>query len=75
MKTNSWCQINDFLFIWKGNWEQKKKRFWMRRRSGEEEERNIKSVYEIKFKVPNKTKLFMRIIFLVFINTKISKRV
>ena len=22
MKTNLWCQINDFLFIWKGNWEQ-----------------------------------------------------
>ena len=22
MKTNLWCQINDFLFIWKGNREQ-----------------------------------------------------
>ena len=22
MKTNLWYQINDFLFIWKGNWEQ-----------------------------------------------------
>ena len=60
METNLWCQINDFLFIWKGNWEQINDFWWWWGGGGGEKCENLfmrsnllhqikKFVYEIHF--------------------------
>ena len=77
MKTNSWCQINDFLFIWKGNWEQINDFGWGgggREVGGVGEKKILKYFshgnfwdYKKKKKGANKQFLFT---LLAFINTK-----